>query len=284
MFCWQLKIKYKMRRYLEILLITLGLRRQNLRWGTVYDSKTKQPLDPVILKMIDVGSGKVVQTGITDLKGRYGFLALPGFYKILAKKSNYFFPSNLVRSKNDGMHTNLYHGEFFELKGGTEVVSFNIPMDPLYFDWNQEAKMRFVKSYPFFENMFSILIPLFFWFFLFYEFYLFFKNSNKLSGYILGVYLLIFLIAIFFPKSRLWGRVLDSNTKRALANVTIELCLAQNPSIKLARVNTIEDGKYFLKSEPGNYKLRIIDKFDNELKAADIRVDKGSIYNKDIWV
>jgi hypothetical protein len=273
-----------MKRYLEILLIAFGLRREDLHWGTVYDSKSKQPLDPVILKMIDVGSGKVVQTGITDLKGRYGFLALPGFYKILAKKSNYVFPSNIVRGKNDGIYSNLYHGEFFELKGGTEVVSFNIPMDPEGFDWNQKAKMKFVRSHPFIETLFSTLVLLSFWSFLFYEAYLFFKIPNKISGYILGAYLIVFLAAIFIPKGRLWGRVIDSKTKRALPNVTIEIRLAQNTSIKLAQISTIEDGKYFLKLEPGSYKFRILDKFDNEIKTDNIKVDKGSIYNKDIWV
>jgi hypothetical protein len=74
--------------FLNRVLLFFGLRQMQNYWGIVYDSVSKQPLDPAVVKLIDAKTGKVISTCITNLKGRYGFLTAPGKYKILVKKTN----------------------------------------------------------------------------------------------------------------------------------------------------------------------------------------------------
>ena len=140
-------IWFSLLRYLYMLLTLAGLRKRRRPWGTVYDSKNKQPLDPVMVELYSAETGKKVQDAITDLWGRFGFLDKPGKYYIVAKKSNYTFPSKLITANIDGLFANLNHGEVFSLTPGS-LVTPNIPMDQEAFDWNQEDKKRIVKVNP----------------------------------------------------------------------------------------------------------------------------------------
>jgi len=126
-------------RLWSLLLSALGLRKRREPWGTVYDSVTKQPLDPAYVVLYDK-SGNEVATSITDLDGRYGFLAPPGIYRMVAKKTNYIAPSlHLHGKERDELYDNLYFGEDIEL-GTSKAIARNIPMDPQGFDWNEFAK------------------------------------------------------------------------------------------------------------------------------------------------
>ena len=80
---------------LNRLLVALSLKNSRQYWGIVYDSVNKQPLDPAIVKLLYV-DGREVETCVTDMAGRYGFLARPGKFKIFTKKSNYLFPSQFA--------------------------------------------------------------------------------------------------------------------------------------------------------------------------------------------
>jgi len=130
-----------------LLLSLLGIKKKTLPWGVVYDSQTKQPLDPAYVTLKD-SSGKQVSSAITDIDGRYGFLVGSGVYTIEARKTNYAFPSKKVTGVDDEVYNNLYHGENIEIKKG-EVITKNIALDPLKFDWNEFAKKNknFMKFY-----------------------------------------------------------------------------------------------------------------------------------------
>ena len=102
-------------RIWSIILSSLGLRKNRRQWGTVYDSVTKQPLDPAYVILEDK-KGNEVATSITDLDGRFGFLVPSGKYRLVAKKTNYTFPSSkLFNKNNDELYNNLYFGELIEL-------------------------------------------------------------------------------------------------------------------------------------------------------------------------
>ena len=83
-------------RLWSILLIAFGLKKRNPPWGTVYDSETKQPLDPVYVVLSDT-SGNEIASAITDLDGRYGFAVPAGTYVLSVRKTNYDFPSKRDR-------------------------------------------------------------------------------------------------------------------------------------------------------------------------------------------
>ncbi|MEI6580872.1 MAG: carboxypeptidase-like regulatory domain-containing protein [bacterium] len=126
-------------RLWSLLLSALGLRKRREPWGVVYDSVTKQPLDPAYVILEDK-NGKEIATSITDLDGRFGFLAPPGTYRMIAKKTNYIAPSlHLHGKERDELYDNLYFGEYIELEA-SKTVARNIPMDPQGFDWNEFAK------------------------------------------------------------------------------------------------------------------------------------------------
>jgi hypothetical protein len=117
---------------------SLGIKRKNKPWGTVYDSVTKRPIDPAYVTVYQ--NGKELQSAITDIEGRYGFFLPPGTYELSAQKTHYQFPSRLLEGKTeDELYGNLYFGGFITTQEG-EAVAVNIPMDPVSFDWNEFAK------------------------------------------------------------------------------------------------------------------------------------------------
>ncbi|MCB9809129.1 hypothetical protein H6776_01895 [Candidatus Nomurabacteria bacterium] len=129
-------------RIWNLLLIFFGIRRRSQPWGVVYDSKTKQPLDPVYVQLLDE-DGNEVATSITDIQGRFGFLIeQPGKYRLNAGKTNYLFPSKYMQlAQADVLYDEVYHGELLSL-ARDGVITKNIPMDAKGTDWNQEEKQR----------------------------------------------------------------------------------------------------------------------------------------------
>ncbi len=127
-------------RLWSLFLYSLGLKKRNYPWGTVYDSVTKQPLDPAYVMLSDI-NGKEVATSITDIDGQYGFLVEPGTYMLSVKKTNYKYPSSKLSTKmSDELYNNLYFGERVEIKENGEIITKNIPLDPENFDWSEFAK------------------------------------------------------------------------------------------------------------------------------------------------
>lgn len=146
-------------REFNLLLSLFGFYKTRKNWGVVYDSHTKQPLDPVYVTLFN-DKQKEVATSITDMDGRYGFLVNPGLYRIEAKKADYAFPSQKLRGKRrDELYQDLYFGEYFSINSQDEVVSYNIPMDSLKENWNEKEKrrMRSMKFYRRLDIVLSVL-------------------------------------------------------------------------------------------------------------------------------
>ena len=130
-------------RLWSLLLSALGLKKKERPWGMVYDSYTKQPLDPVYVVLKDE-QGNEVQTAITDMDGRYGFVVdVPGRYSITAGKSDYSFPSSVLAGQtNDHLYQDLYFGEMFTISEAGAVITKNIPLDATAVNWNEEDKRK----------------------------------------------------------------------------------------------------------------------------------------------
>jgi len=117
-----------------------GRRKKDNPWGTVYDSVTKRPLDPVYLAVSQ--EGKEISTAITDIDGRFDFFLPAGAYTIKANKTHYRFPSERLSGKTaDELYNHLYFGDQFTTNGEA-VIDLNIPLDPIDFDWNEFAKTK----------------------------------------------------------------------------------------------------------------------------------------------
>ncbi|MFC1598958.1 FG-GAP-like repeat-containing protein [Patescibacteria group bacterium] len=58
-------------------------------WGIVYDKKTKEPLNYSVVRIFDMKFNKLLETQVTDAKGRYAFLASRNIYQLTAEKQGY---------------------------------------------------------------------------------------------------------------------------------------------------------------------------------------------------
>jgi len=237
------------------LLTTLGIRSRRRRWGTVYDSKTKQPLDPVIVELVDAATGKTVDQSITDLYGRFGFFDRPGKYFIRAKKTHYSFPSKDILGSQDGIYGNLYHGEMIEVLKGGVVLTPNIPMDPEEFDWNQQDKQRLVKVHPKLEAAIHLFMQFLFWGGAVGVLLLFIAQTNLVNGLACLLYLFLAVLRKVVLRVRLWGRI--QSESRNVQGLYLELSPVRLPTIVIGKAMTDQSGKFFLKAQPGEYIFRV---------------------------
>ena len=76
-------------------LMLLGWRKRE-KWGMVYNSLNKMPVDLAMVRLLNAETGKVVQSKVTDTKGRFIFMVGPGKYRLLAQKNNFVFPSSFL--------------------------------------------------------------------------------------------------------------------------------------------------------------------------------------------
>ncbi len=111
-------------------LLLLGKRKRE-KWGSVYNSLTKLPIDLAIVRLFNAETNRLVQTKVTDGKGRYAFIVDKGKYRLEAQKANLIFPSMLLKGfKDDGETTDIYHGEVIEVTEKNSLITANIPLDP----------------------------------------------------------------------------------------------------------------------------------------------------------
>lgn len=111
-------------------LMLLG-RRKREKWGEVYHSLSKLPVDLAVVRLLDADTGKIVQSKVTDSQGRYVFLVNPGKYLLSATKSGMIFPSALLKEfKDDGRRADIYHGEIINVSERDTTITANIPLDP----------------------------------------------------------------------------------------------------------------------------------------------------------
>lgn len=103
-----------------IILIT----KHALPWGTVRDSKTNEPVDLVLVRLMTSENKRVLETKVTDREGRFGFMIPKGKYFLSVSKEGYQFPSKIIK---DG-----YEGEEIEIKSDAEgVIKIDIPIDKI---------------------------------------------------------------------------------------------------------------------------------------------------------
>jgi hypothetical protein len=254
----------------------------------VYDSVSKQPLDPVIVELTDVQTGKVIEQSITDLNGRFGFLDRPGRYTINVKKTHYSFPSKKITGAVDGMFENLYHGQVITVISGGDVITPNIPMDPEEFDWNQQDKLRIVEIHPKLEFALRLFLQTLFWAGAVLVLLIFIAHTNLVNGLFFLLYLLLAVLRSIILRIRLWGRIVSSSV--GVDSLYLEMSPQQFPSVVIAKTVTNQNGKFFLKAIPGAYFLKIknIQSSTNEtlstklLATKEIVVKKDGVVNGDI--
>lgn len=229
----------------------LTFRKKMKPWGTIYDSETKAPLDPVYVELFDE-AGIKKEEAITDLDGRYGFLVPPGLYTMNVRKSNYLFPSvKLQSAARDIIYTNLYHGGSVSV---SETVAYDIPMDAKVFDWNQYEKLR-TKQTIFFSRLDVVVVQVFdiLFFVGAIAMVLQFINAiNLYTGLLALMYLILFVMRIYSGKPALYGVITQGGRPLPYAIVKV----FQQGREVTSRV-TDDKGRYIALLHPGIYEITI---------------------------
>ena len=273
-----------------LLVLPPLLRRKNINpWGTVYDSVTKQPLDPayVVLKN---AKGEEINSSITDIDGRYGFLIADNLYesyRMIASKTNYTFPSQKLKGKtNDEIYNNLYFGESFTIKKEEGVIIRDIPLDPIGFDWNEFIKKKkklftFYSRFDFwlkkiYDAIFAIGFVLSI---IFYSI-----SPSKFNLIMLFMYIAVFLLRLFNIKPKTYGLIIDKLTKTPLFFAIIRVFQAEIDKEIFVRVAD-KLGRYYILVPKGKYYLKIEKKNDDGTyslvyTSKIINAKKGIINNK----
>lgn len=240
----------------------LGIRKRRKPWGTVYDSISKQPLDPAYVELINAETNEAVTSAITDLDGRFGFTAPPGTYRIKAQKTNYVFPSRrLIGKSDDAIYEHLYFGEELTVSGEGEeqsVLIHDIPMDPEKFDWNEFEKRRLgvMTFYSRYDLIIHYLSAVLFYFGLSFAVFVLILNPTLFNGIILSIYAIVIILRLAFMKPRTNGTVIEKDTGAPLAYAAIKVFIPgqERPAKKVV---TDHMGRYYCLVRPGTYQVVI---------------------------
>jgi hypothetical protein len=215
-------------RLWSLLLVFFGLKKKARPWGTVYDSVTKQPIDPAYVMLTDM-DGNEVATSITDIDGRYGFSVGPGTYKIVANKTNYEYPSKKLAGRvGDELYNNLYFGDVLVIKEEGEIIAKNIPLDQLNFDWNEFAKNE-QKRLSYFRRS-DVLIArvanVFFWLGFAVSTFSLIASHTLYNKIVFVIYGIMFLIRHYSPQFKPKGAVTDAMTHEPMPFAIVHLISA----------------------------------------------------------
>ncbi len=228
--------------YLQFLAtqpILLFGRRRRKKWGIVYNSLTKQPIQLAVVRLVFAEKNLLVQTRITDVNGRFSFIARPGKYRIEVIKPGHVFPTQYLKTATtDVDFLDLYHGEVIDVKEGGAAIAVNIPLDPVAFE-ETPKKILFKKSLRRIQDAMgwvSVLVTLI-------------ALAISPSWIVFGFFVLQIGLHFLFkrlataPKPKEWGIVYDGSTRSALERVVVRIFDKQFNKLLETQI-TDKDGKY----------------------------------------
>ncbi len=251
-------------RLWSLLMAALGLKKRNRPWGIVYDSITKQPLDPAYVVLLDL-AGNEVATSITDIDGRYGFLVPAGQYTLIAHKTNYEFPSRkLAGHESDELYADLYESGVITIAEGG-VITKNIPMDPLNFDWNEFAKrdqklMKFYSSRDIWITRFTNIL---FYFGFTLTTLALIVTPETYNIVTFSVYVVLFALKHTILRPRPFGRLTHKGSGIPLSFAIIRV-YAADINREVTKKVADKTGKYYCLIPNGKYYVKIEQKNPDE--------------------
>lgn len=251
-------------RLWNLLLLALGLKKRNRPWGTVYDSVTKQPLDPAYVILQDL-QGNEVATSITDLDGRYGFLVPEGSYRMIANKTNYLFPSKKLSGRTqDELYQDLYFSDIIEVKEG-EVITKNIPMDSIKFDWNEFAKkdQKLMKFFSKKELWLARISDILFTLGFLVSLISVIVSPVIYNIMIFSLYIILFIFRKLVLKPRAIGYIRHKLNQNPLSFAIMRVFFAGSEQEVIHKISDMS-GRYYCLIPNGNYFVKIENKNPDE--------------------
>lgn len=269
-------------QYLLTAPLLLWKRRKRKRWGVVYDSIRKIPVDLAIVRLLDATTGRVVKSQVTDKQGRYLFIASPGSYKIQVHKTGFSFPStHLAGQTRDGSFVDLYHGEPIQVREADAAVAANIPLDPA----GEAAKTptrirvdRWIRRGVRVVSVAGLVVAI--------VIAVLQPSMWTIAAAALQIVAFLFFLRLAVPsKPKSWGIVYDARTRRPITNAVVRIF---DPTYNKLLETQVTDGRgryaflvgpneYYTTYEKGGYKkveVRPIDRTDTQ-QASYVSVDVG---------
>jgi hypothetical protein len=200
-------------------LLLLGRTKQK-EWGIVYNSLTRQPLDLAVVRLVNATTKKISQTRVTDMQGRYVFLAEPGEYYIEVIKSG-FEPTTVIPSDlmNDGPYAEVYHGERIAVEEGSVGLGYPIPLDPIGVEKKTPERIMRQKRVRFLQHALSLtgvavlLVSLL-------------VKVSVVALVLIAVQIILYILFKKFivpKKPRDWGHVYESEHRAPLKGAVVRL-------------------------------------------------------------
>jgi|GEM_PF-3115674 len=231
--------------------------------GLVYDALTSKPIPFAVIRVVNCADNRVIQTGISDIEGRYGLLLKPGLYSIEVQHQDYEFPvldRNISAVQNDN---NSYFGGNIKIKDEI-AINFNLPMNPRV-NHNKlsinKIRSLIINSYifKFTQNLYFIYTV-----FLFSLFLLLGEFSWVMLGITIyyGVFSILHLLAHLKKLPKTWGRVVDATTKNPIKNIFLKFYSNEGKLIDSKITDEtgrfqlfLNDGEYFTLVQSNSYKI-----------------------------
>lgn len=239
--------------FTEPFLWLAGRRRRC--WGVVYNALSKMPVDLALVRLLDVQTGRLVSTRVTDRRGRFAFLTKEGKFRITVTKPNFAFPSIKLRGKtHDVGYDDLYFGEPIEISSGQTVITVSVPVDPVLKQDMARTNRSFVLRYLHRRvNLFLALVgPI--------------GAAACLwispSIYTICFLLLHIVIFIFFgrvvqgQRAKPWGMVYDAKTGKPIGLAVVRLFNRRYDDLLETQV-TDRRGRFGFLVGPETYRLTV---------------------------
>lgn len=246
--------------------------RKNKSWGTVYDSITRAPVDSAVVTLLSAHGEKLAET-TTDFDGAYSFVVPPGNYAITVRRAYYIFPSkNVIPSGQDALYTNLYYGTPFVL---TDTTILDIPIDPVYFDWNHYETLRthHTRVVDRVDPIIARVLTTIFYAGFAVLLWRFTQEPSIATGLVFSFYILLLALRFLGGKPMFYGSIQKNGCTLPFAVVHV-----YRNDDRVARTFTDAYGRYAVRIDPGTYRMRVDERtgeyeyttvFDHEIEAGD---------------
>ncbi|EKD43652.1 MAG: hypothetical protein ACD_72C00190G0002 [uncultured bacterium] len=229
-------------------LLVLG-RGKREKWGMVYNSLSKLPVDLALVRLFNMDTGKLVQTKVTSSDGKYFFTVNAGRYRLEVRKGAFVFPTIILKGfEMDGKRVDIYHGEAIKVVEKGSVITANIPLDPAGEKLKTPFRLIFGKMIRRLQNAIS-------WIGLVVTLVTLYISPVWYMWLLLCIH--ISLTLVFWrlskpPIAKGWGIVYDEQTKKPLSKVIARLFDSKFNKLVATEV-TGPDGKYYFMAGDNQY-------------------------------
>src|SRR3990167_5551881 len=239
------------------LWVAVGLKRRRKPWGTVYNGKTKQPIPFAKVELLNPSS-RLLESKVTDMNGRYGFLVTPESteqkvveIQIQARKEEYVFPAQGIIPPNDTMlYGNVYVGGIAKVDVEA-LAGFDIPMSKLTPDKLLDTAVK--KPLAKLNNSITILLNFGFYLGLVMAPLSYILTPSNFNLAILAGFFVVNIPRFAGLTQRQFGMVVDSSTSVPIPFALITLNDREGKRVGF----TVSDerGRYFLLVPKGHYSI-----------------------------